>query len=109
KRETTNMDLRLTDEQKMVQETIKKFVERELMPLENDVLRNEREGRPSISAEKEKELVLKEKELGFWGINTAEKYGGADLGELMQELVTMKVAKAFVPFRFGVDADTILY
>lgn len=103
------MDLRLTDEQKMVQETIKKFVERELMPLENDVLRNEREGRPSISAEKEKELVVKAKELGFWGINTPEKYGGADLGQMMQALVTMEVSKTFVPFKFGGSADNILY
>src|SRR5699024_8436861 len=79
------------------------------MPLENDVLRNEREGRPSISAEKEKELVLKAKELGFWGINTPEKYGGADLGQMMQALVTMEISKTFVPFKFGGSADNILY
>ncbi len=42
------MELRLSDEQKMVQKTIRKFVEKELIPLENDVLRNEREGRPSF-------------------------------------------------------------
>ena len=32
------MYLRLTDEQKMVQETIRKFVKEELIPLENEVL-----------------------------------------------------------------------
>jgi acyl-CoA dehydrogenase len=42
------MFLRLTDEQRMVQKAIRKFVEKELMPLENEVLRNEREGRPSL-------------------------------------------------------------
>ena len=42
------MYLRLTDEQKMVQETIRKFVKEELFPLENEVLKNEREGKPSI-------------------------------------------------------------
>lgn len=36
------MYLRLTDEQRMVQKAIRKFVEKELMPLENEVLRNER-------------------------------------------------------------------
>ena len=35
------MDFSLTDEQKMIQQTVRRFVERELMPLENEVLQNE--------------------------------------------------------------------
>lgn len=103
------MRLRLTDEQKMVQRTIRKFVEQELMPLENEVLRNEREGRPGLSAEKLKELQLKAKAAGFWGINTPEEYGGANLGQMMQAIVTMEISKTFVPFKFGGSADNILY
>src|SRR5690606_18566344 len=95
------MHLRLTDEQKMVQETIRKFVEKELIPLENEVLRNELEGRPSLSLEKMQELQLKAKEAGFWGINTPEEYGGADLGQMMMAIVIMEVSKTFVPFQFG--------
>ncbi len=103
------MHLRLTEEQKMVQKTIRKFVEKELIPLENDVLRNEREGRPSLSTEKKKELQLKAKAAGFWGINTPAAYGGADLGQMMLALVMMEVSKTFVPFQFGGSADNILY
>lgn len=103
------MYLRLTDEQKMVQETIRKFVEKELIPLEPEVLRNEIEGKPSLSKEKQEELVLKAKEAGFWGINTPEEYGGANLGHVMQAIVTMEVSKTFVPFKFGGSADNILY
>lgn len=103
------MHLRLTEEQKMVQETIRKFVEKELIPLENDVLRNEREGRPSWPQEKVKELQLKAKNAGFWGINTPSEYGGADLGQMMQAIVTMEISKTFVPFSFGGSADNILY
>ncbi|WP_028781822.1 acyl-CoA dehydrogenase family protein [Thalassobacillus devorans] len=103
------MHLRLTDEQQMVQKTIRKFVEKELMPLENDVLRNEREGKPSLSAEKMHELQMKAKEAGFWGINTPEEYGGADLGQMMLAIVQIEVAKTFVPFQFGGSADNILY
>ncbi|QDI90526.1 acyl-CoA dehydrogenase [Salicibibacter halophilus] len=103
------MDLRLTEEQKMVQTTIRKFVEKELMPLENDVLRNEREGKPSLPAEKIEELQQKAKDAGFWGINTPEEYGGADLGQVMYAIVMMEVAKTFVPFTFGGSADNILY
>ena len=103
------MYLRLTDEEKMVQKTIRKFVEQELIPLESEVLRNEREGRPSLSNEKLQELQLKAKEAGFWGINTPEEYGGANLGQMMQAIVTMEVSKTFVPFKFGGSADNILY
>lgn len=103
------MHLRLTDEQVMVQKTIRKFVENELMPLENEVLRNEREGKPSLPKEKLKELQLKAKASGFWGINTPEEYGGADIGQMMLAIVQMEVAKTFVPFQFGGSADNILY
>ncbi len=103
------MHLRLTEEQRMVQKTIRRFVENELMPLENDVLRNEREGRPSLPPGKIEELQLKAKEFGFWGINTPAEYGGADLGQMMLALVTMETSKTFVPFRFGGSADNILY
>jgi acyl-CoA dehydrogenase len=103
------MHLRLSDEQKMVQETIRKFVMDELIPLENEVLKNEREGRPGISPDKLRELQLKAKEFGFWGINTPEEYGGADIGQVMMAIVTMEVSKTFVPFRFGGYADNILY
>ncbi|WP_087972394.1 acyl-CoA dehydrogenase family protein [Oceanobacillus rekensis] len=103
------MHLRLTEEQKMVQETIRKFVEKELIPLENEVLRNEREGKPSLPIEKQEELTLKAKNAGFWGINTPEEYGGADLGQMMQAIVSMEVSKTFVPFKFGGSADNILY
>lgn len=103
------MHLRMTDEQKMVQQTIRKFVENELMPLEPAVLRNEREGKPGITPEALKELQWKAKEFGFWGIATPEEYGGANLGQVMRAIVEMEVAKTFVPFKFGGQADNILY
>lgn len=103
------MYLRLTEEQKLVQQTIRKFVKEELMPLENEVLKNEREGRPSLSKEKMQELREKAKEFGFWGINTPEEYGGANLGQMMLAIVLMELSKTFVPFSFGGSADNILY
>ena len=103
------MNLRLSDEQRMIQKTIRRFVEKELIPLENEVLRNEREGKPSLSLEKRKELQMKARDAGFWGINTPEEYGGADLGQMMMAIVYMEISKTFVPFSFGGYADNILY
>ncbi|MED3691654.1 acyl-CoA/acyl-ACP dehydrogenase [Peribacillus butanolivorans] len=103
------MDLRLSDEQKMVQKTIRKFVENELIPLENEVLRNEIAGKPSLPEGKLIELQEKAKKSGFWGINTPVEFGGADLGQMMMAIVLMEVSKTFVPFSFGGSADNILY
>ncbi|WAH42012.1 acyl-CoA dehydrogenase family protein [Alicyclobacillus fastidiosus] len=103
------MDFRLTKEQKLVQQTIREFVKNELMPLEQDVLRNEREGRPGMEREKIRALQKKAQELGFWGINTPEEYGGADLGPVMSALIAMELGRTFVPFNFGGSADNILY
>ncbi|MFB6801356.1 acyl-CoA dehydrogenase family protein [Peribacillus butanolivorans] len=103
------MDLRLSDEQKMVQKTIRKFVENELIPLENEVLRNEIAGKPSLPEGKLIELQEKAKKAGFWGINTPVEFGGAELGQMMMAIVLMEVSKTFVPFSFGGSADNILY
>lgn len=103
------MDFQLSDEQKMVQQTVRDFVTRELMPLEGEVLRNEREGRPGIERSTLRELQQKAKKMGFWGINTPEEYGGAALGPMMSAIVGMELARTFVPFTFGGNADNILY
>src|SRR5947209_621281 len=103
------MDFSLDDEQKMVQQTVRDFVNRELVPLEGDVLRNEREGRPGLDPEKVRELQQKAKDLGFWGINTPEEYGGANLGPIMGAITAMEMSRTFVPFNFGGNADNILY
>ena len=103
------MDFRLTEEQQMVRETVRSFVKRELLPLEGEVLRNEREGKPGIERAQLRQLQLKAKELGFWGINTPEEYGGANLGPIMSAIVGIELAHTFVPFAFGGSADNILY
>ncbi len=103
------MDFTLTDEQRMVQKTVRDFVNKELKPLEQEVLKNEREGKPGITKEKVKELQEKAKEIGFWGINTPEEYGGANLGAMMSALIAMEMGRTFVPFSFGGSADNILY
>lgn len=51
----------------------------------------------------------KAKAAGFWGINTPEEYGGANLGPVMTALLQMELGRTFVPFSFGGSADNILY
>ncbi|WP_462409761.1 acyl-CoA dehydrogenase family protein [Neobacillus sp. Marseille-QA0830] len=103
------MDFLLTEEEEMLQRTVRQFVQKELIPLEQEVIRNERAGRVGVTDEQLRELQIKARNMGFWGINTPEEYGGVNLGPLMTTLIHIELGKTFIPFTFGGDADNILY
>jgi acyl-CoA dehydrogenase len=103
------IDFSLSEEERAVRDTIRQFIQAEVMPLEDQVLRNERAGRPPLETGQLRELQLKAKAGGWWGINTPEEYGGIALGPVMSAIVAMEVGRTFVPFRFGGSADNILY
>jgi acyl-CoA dehydrogenase len=103
------IDFSLSDEERAVRDTIRQFIRQEVMPLEPQVLRNERQGLPALEPGQLKELQLKAKRAGWWGINTPEEYGGIALGPIMSAIVAMETGRTYVPFRFGGTADNILY
>ena len=103
------MDFSLTPEQKMIVETVREFVKRELMPLEREVQRAEIEGRRFPDAETLRALQLKAKEIGLWGLMTPPEYGGAGFDYVTTCLILMETAKCFVPFTYGGSADNILF
>ena len=103
------IDFSLSEEERAVRDTIRQFIQQEVMPLEPQVLRNERQGLPPLEPGQLTELQLKAKAGGWWGINTPEEYGGIALGPVMSAIVAMETGRTFVPFRFGGSADNILY
>ncbi|MEV6155097.1 acyl-CoA dehydrogenase family protein [Nonomuraea sp. NPDC052129] len=103
------MDFSLSAEERQIRDTVRSFVEKEIMPLEPEVLRNEREGRPALAPEVLRDLRARARKMGFWGINTPEEYGGAALGPVMSAIIVMELGRTFVPFMFGGSADNILY
>jgi alkylation response protein AidB-like acyl-CoA dehydrogenase len=103
------MDFSLDDEQREIRDWVRTFVRREIMPLEPEVLRRERRGEPGLTADEHRELRLKAKEAGFWGVLTPQEYGGMGLPAVMAALVEAELGRSFVPFRFGGNADNILF
>ena len=103
------VDFSLTDEERQIRDTVRDFIQREVMPLEPEVLRNERAGRPGVERAVIRELQLKARRSGFWGVLTPEEYGGMDLGPVMAAIIAMETGRTFVPFQFGGAADNILY
>lgn len=103
------IDFSLSEEHRDVRNVIRSFFEKEVIPLEDQVLRNERAGLPSLEPGQLNELQNKAREAGYWGIDTPEEYGGMNLDPVMIAIIWMEMGRTFVPFRFGGSADNILY
>jgi acyl-CoA dehydrogenase len=107
------INFELSEEQKQIQDTVRKFVESEVMPVEQRVIEREIEGNcgasPGLSQQEMKSLQDKARELGFWGIDTPEEYGGADLDPVTQAVVHVELGKTIVDFDFGGSVLPALY
>jgi len=103
------VDFSLNDEEKAIRETARTFMRKDVMPLEDEVLRRERRHEPGLRRDELRALQLKAREFGFWGLSTPEQYGGMNLPAVMQSLIWTEIGHSFVPFRFGGEADNILY
>jgi acyl-CoA dehydrogenase len=103
------MDLTLTDEEREIREWVRTFVTKELMPLEPQVLERERNGERGVTLDEIKALQDKARQSGFFGIQTPEEYGGMGLGAVMNALIEAELGRTFVQFKFGGDADNILF
>ena len=83
------MDFGLTNEQQMVVDTVRDFVERELYPHEGDV---ERTGR--VPPELGEAIKRKVMELGFYAPNLPEDVGGGGLDHLTFTLLERELGRA---------------
>jgi acyl-CoA dehydrogenase len=103
------MDLTLSDEEREIRDWVRTFVTKELMPLEPQVLERERNGERGITLDEIATLQGKARQSGFFGIQTPEEYGGMGLGAVMNALIEAELGRTFVQFKFGGDADNILF
>ncbi|RKN30516.1 acyl-CoA dehydrogenase family protein [Micromonospora musae] len=103
------MDFALSDEQRAIRDTAHDFITREVVPLEQELLRRERAHQPGLDRGELRELQLKARKFGFWGLATPQEYGGMDLPAVTQSLIWTEIGRSYVPFRFGGEADNILF
>ncbi|HEY5513166.1 MAG TPA: acyl-CoA dehydrogenase family protein [Geomonas sp.] len=81
------MDLDLTEEQKLIQDTAREFAAEHLAPL---AAKLDQEGdRPAFLAN-----LKKLAELGFMGLNVSDAYGGAEAGVVAFSLAMTEIARA---------------
>ncbi|MCH9673289.1 MAG: acyl-CoA/acyl-ACP dehydrogenase [Gammaproteobacteria bacterium] len=102
------MDFELPEEARMIRELVEKFVEDELMPLEASVLARDSQGQPvALTAEENAHLHARCKELGLFGLDVPEQYGGSDIGLLAKLSAVEALARTVVPFTFPPDSPNL--
>ena len=76
------MDYELPEELRMMKETLRRFIDNEVIPIEREAY----DGHEMVPAVREK-LQARAREMGFWMLDVPEEFGGMGLGLLARVLV----------------------
>lgn len=105
------MDFTLPEELRMLRETVARFVREELRPLEKEVIRREAERGLTdahlVAPEVEEHLKKKAREIGIYGIDVPEEYGGQNLGLLAKAVVIEELKTSITPFVLPPDSPNL--
>ncbi len=83
------MDLALSDEQRLITETVRKFVRDEIVPLEADLDPDASELDPADHDR----LAAKVKVMGFYGLDIPPEYGGPDIDIVTRTLMAIEMSQ----------------
>ena len=103
------LNFELPEEIRMLKDTVRKFVDRELIPIERTA-RNNNKLKPEVRAH----LTAKAKELGLAGYDVPQEYGGLGMGLIAKVTVWAELGRTIaLPSRgvdvFGPNVSPILY
>jgi (R)-benzylsuccinyl-CoA dehydrogenase len=105
------VDFTLPEELRMLRDTVARFVKQEMIPLEKEVIRREAErgltDAPLIAPDVEEALARKAKEIGLYGIDVPEEYGGQNLGMLAKAVVIEEMKYSITPFILPPDSPNL--
>ena len=102
------MDFELPQDIRILKDTIRRFVDRELIPIEMHAMDG-----PDLKPEIRKQLEAKTRELGLWLLEVPAELGGQDLSLLAIAVVTEELARTVAlpargPGIFGPEVRSIL-
>src|ERR1700754_4216095 len=103
------MDFELPEELKLLKNTVRTFVDRELIPVEMNAMDG-----PGMRPEVRADLERKAKDLGLWLLDVPTDYGGQGLGLLGMVVVWEEIARTVAlpprgPGVFGPDVRPVLF
>jgi alkylation response protein AidB-like acyl-CoA dehydrogenase len=100
------MDLKLTEEERLIKDTAAQFVDRELIAREGEYLRQpqpflppgdpaRRDLDPAVRAD----LVGRARQIGLWTLELPEQLGGSALGAVARVLIHREFGRSVLPFK----------
>jgi acyl-CoA dehydrogenase len=95
------------EQSRMIQDLVAKFVSRELMPLETEMLRRESRGQPGLTPEDLQHLRSVSRDLGLWGLDAPADMGGMDLPAVTMLGIHEELGRTPVPFTFPPDSPNL--
>ncbi len=102
------MTTEYAEDERMIIDLVKKFVENELMPLEKAVMAREAAGGPhALTAEEEEPLLAQCKQLGLWALDAPEEVGGVNLRTPVMLAIQENLKSTVTPFIFPPDSPNL--
>lgn len=83
------MDLELSEEQRLITETVRKFVREEIVPLEADLDPDASE----LEGSDYEHLVAMVKQMGFYGLDIPEEFGGPGIDLVTRTLMAIEMSQ----------------
>lgn len=92
----------------MIQDLVAKFVDQELIPLEQETLAREKAGIcPVLDGPTSLRLRQRARELGLWGLDAPQELGGQDLPATIMARVAEELGRTSVGYRFSPDSANL--
>lgn len=102
------MDFSLNEEQRMLKELVAKFREEQLLPLEPRILEREATGGGMGLTDEEREKIdTRAKDLGLFGLDAPEEYGGANLPATTMVAAWEEMGKTALDYHFPPDSPNL--
>lgn len=109
----SGVDFSLDHDLRTMRATVARFVRSELMPLEPSVIRREAErglgDDALIAPDDEARLDAKTREIGLWGLDVPEHFGGQGLGALAKCLVVEELKYSIVPYVLRPESPNLTF
>ncbi len=102
------MDFALSDEHRMLKDLVARFVREELLPPERAVLEREAAGQGvHLTPAERVPIDRKSRELGLWGLDAPEEFGGSNLPSEAMIGVYEELGKTVTPYVFPPDSPNL--
>lgn len=102
------MDFELSEEHRMLQDLVQRFVQDELMLLEPEVLAREVRGEGiALTGEERARIDARSRELGLWGLDAPEDVGGVDLPTVAMIGVNIELGRTVTPYMLPPDSPNL--